>query len=183
MVQPNQNILFASDLSVKMKTIFEQAATLAVRQNANMVVLHVMEQTPQSEKRIRMAFGETLYQDLKSEQKQGARNILIGKNIDALKIKQAISGFFENAGNGSETENEKPTDGNTLIQKILVAEGRSIADEITATAVDEDCSLIVLRCTQKGLLAKTMGDHVVRKVLKRSPVPVLVIPFKDEELG
>lgn len=174
MVQSTQHILFASDLSVKMKTVFEQAAALAIRQNANVVVLHVMEQTPHSEKRIRMAFGEKLYKDLKNQQRQGAHNILSGKNVDAMKIKQAISGFFK----GSEQEAPDPDD-SSLIAKILVSEGKSIADEICGSALEEDCSMIVMGCRQRGLLAEAMGDHVVRKVLKRSPVPVLVVPFKE----
>lgn len=175
MVQPKSNILFASDLSVKMKEVFEKAATLALQQNANIIVLHVMEESQRSERRIRMAFGENLYQDLKNKQKQGARNILIGKNVDALKIKQAISGFLK-----ADQPGDTVSDGDALIKKILVSESRSIADEIAATAHDEGCDLIVIGCKQRGLLAETMGDHVVRKVLKRSPVPVFVVPFKED---
>ena len=172
MVQPTQNILFASDLSKAMKHVFEQAAKLAVHQNANLIVLHVMEETARSEKRIQWAFGEKLYHDLKSQQKQGARDILIGKNVDALKIRQAISGFFEAPDNAEDNESH-------LIEKILVTEGPSIADEIASTAVDEDCSMIVMGCKQGSMLAKAMSDNVVRKVLKRSPVPVHVVPFKE----
>jgi len=167
---PSKNILFASDLSTSMKEVFAHAATLAVCQNANIIVLHVMEETKRSQKRIQMAFGEKLYQDLKSAHKDGARNILIGKNTDALKIRQAISGFFEN--NHSEA-----TQSESIITKILVAEGRSITNEITSTAVEEECDMIVIGCKQQGLLADAMSDHVVRKILKRSSVPVFVVPI------
>ncbi len=175
MVQPMKNILFASDLSINMSNVFEQAAMLAICQNASIIVLHAMEKNPRSEKRIQMAFGKDLYQNLKSKQITGARNILIGKNVDALKIRQAISGFFEGA-----RQNKDFSDKNSLIQKILVAEGRSIADEITSTATEEGCDLIVMGCKQRGLLAKAMGDNLVRKVLKRSQVPVFVVPFSDK---
>jgi len=175
MVQPTKNILFASDLSVDMKQVFEHAATLALSLNASIIVLHVMEETPGSQQRIRMAFGEDLYQNLKSRQRTGARDILIGKNIDALKIRQAISGFFEEA-----EKNQDSTSDNSLIKKILVAEGRSIANEIAATVTEEDCDLIVMGCKQKGLLADAMGDHVVRKILKRSNVPVFVVPVSEK---
>ncbi len=175
MVGPTMNILFASDLSVNMKQVFEHAATLALCQNANIIVLHVMEENPHSEKRIQMAFGEQLYKNLKSEHISQARNILIGKNVDALKIRQAIAGFFE------ETKgNEDSSENNTLISKILVAEGRSIAEEIVFTAKEEGCNLIVIGCRQQGMLAEAMGNNVVRKVLKRSQVPVFVVPFVGE---
>lgn len=175
MVQPVKNILFASDLSINMKQIFEHAATLAIAQNANIIVLHVMEENQQSEKRIRIAFGEKLYKSLRSEHKDGARDILIGKNVDALRIRQAIAGFFKKTD-----DNKYAPDDNALIKKILVAEGRSIADEIAATVTEEGCGLIVMGCKQQGLLAEAMGNHVVRKVLKRSGVPVLVVPFVEK---
>ena len=120
-----------------------------------------------------MAFGESLYEDLKSEQKSGARNILIGKNLDALKIKQAIAGFF------GDDQKSAPGEGDSLIRKILVAEGRSIANEIISTAAEENCDMIVMGCKQQNLLAEVMGDKLVRKILKRSSVPVLVVPYKE----
>lgn len=174
MVQPTKNILFASDLSVNMKQVFEHAATLAICQDANIIVLHVMEESPRADKRIRMAFGEQLYTSLKSEHKAGARNILIGKNVDALRIRQAIAGFFKGA-----EQNKNHSENDALIKKILIAEGRSIADEITSTAAEEGCDLIVIGCKQQGLLADAMGNHVVRKVLRRSPVPVYVVPISE----
>lgn len=175
MVEPTKNILFASDLSVNMKQVFEHAVHLAICQNTNIIVLHVMEESQLHQTRIRMAFGEELYKNLKSEHRNGARNILIGKNVDALRIRQAISGFFEETG-----QNQEPTENNSLISKILVAEGRSIADEIASTAKEEGCNLIVMGCKQQGMLADAMGNNVVRKVLKRSQVPVFVVPFQGE---
>ncbi len=175
MIQATKNILFASDLSADMRQVFEHAATLAIFHNANIIVLHVMEETRHSEKQIRMAFGEQLYQNLKSKHRNGARDILIGKNIDALRIRQAIAGFFEGA-----EQNKDESENNSLISKILVAESRSIADEITSTVKEEECDLIVMGCKQQGLLADAMGNNMVRKVLKRSRVPVFIIPFEEK---
>ncbi len=174
MVQPIKNILFVSDLSVNMKQVFEHAATLAARQDAGITILHVMEEAPGPEKRIRMAFGEQLYQDLKNEHKDGARNILIGKNLDALKIRQAMAGFFEGA---DPDKDQNQTD--SFIRKIMVAEGRSVTDEILSTVAEENCDLIVMGCRQQGLIAEAMGTKLVRKILKRSTVPVFVVPFKE----
>ncbi len=170
MIKEPEKILFASDLSTDMKKVFEHAATLSARANADIVVLHVMEEARQSsEKRVKMAFGEALYNDIISQHKAGARNLLVGKNVDALRIRQAISGFLGEDGSGIETESP--------IVKILVSESRSIADEIVATAVSESCDIIIMGCKQQGLLADAMGPKLVRKVLKRTSVPVLVIPL------
>jgi nucleotide-binding universal stress UspA family protein len=175
MIQPPKKILFASDLSTDMKQVFEHAATIAAYSQSEIIVLHVMEEaSKRSEKRVRMAFGETLYQDIKNKQRDGAKNLLIGKNVDALRIRQAIAGFFK-----GEENKVNPIDSDSPIAKILVTEGQSIADEITLTAADEGCDIIVMGCKQQGMLAGAMGDHVVRKVLKRSSIPVFIIPFSE----
>ncbi len=173
MIQPPKKILFASDLSTDMAKVFEHAATMAAYSKAEIIVLHVMEEASKSSERlVKIAFGEKLYQDIKTEQRSGAKNLLIGKNVDALKIRQAIAGFFQ-----EEKTAARQTDSGSLIEKILVTEGKSIADEITLTAAQEGCDIIVMGCRQQGMLAEAMGDHVVRKVLKRTSVPVFVVPF------
>lgn len=170
MIKKPQNILFASDLSVDMKPIFEHAVAMAIYTGADLIVLHVMEEaSPSAERQVKMAFGERLYQEIKAKHKSGAQDLLIGKNVDALRIRQAIAGFFEDRENA-------PAQTDSPIKKILVSEGRSIADEIVSTAVEEDCAFIVMGCRQQGLVAQAMGDKLVRKVLKRSSVPVFVVP-------
>lgn len=176
MVQPVKNILFASDLSVEMKWVFKQAATLAACQSAKVIILHVMEVNPSAERQMDMVFGKEQYSSIKSEKKEDARNILIGKNVEALKIRQAIADFFGSTGQG-----EDALEVDSLIKKIVVAEGRSIADEITSTVIDEGCGMIVMGRKPHGLIAEAMGDNVVRKVLKRAPVPVLTVPVKGDD--
>lgn len=176
MIKPLQKILFASDLSKEMKQVFEHAAATAAYSKTDIIVLHVMEEaSKRSEKLIQMAFGERLYKDIKKEQKTGARNLLSGKNVDALKIRHAIAGFFQDG----EQEN-KLSEEISPIEKILVTDGRSIADEITSTAEEEGCSIIVMGIKQQGLLAEAIGENVVRKVLKKTSVPVYIIPLGQE---
>ncbi len=173
MITKPRNILFASDLSVDMKQIFEHAVAMSAFTDANLIVLHVMEEaSPSAERQVKIAFGESLYKEIKAKHKSNAQDLLIGKNVDALRIRQAIAGFFEDRENA-------PSHDDSAIKKILVAEGRSIADEIVSTAVEEECDFIVMGCRQQGLVAKAMGDKLVRKVLKRSSVPVFVVP-KDK---
>ena len=173
MIQKDKRILFASDLSTDMKVVFEQAVSLSTFSNADMVVLQVMwEASKSSEKLVRMAFGEALYQNLKSEQKSGAQNLLTGKNVDALRIRQAIAGFLSDG-----QSEEAPVETDSPIEKILVTESKSVAEEVTQTAAQEGCDAIVMGCKRHGLLAEAFGDNVVRKVLRRTSVPVLVVPL------
>ena len=172
-MEKNKNILFASDLSKEMEIAFKQAAITAISQKMNIIVVHVMEESSRSEKRIKTAFGKQIFKDLKTGQREGARNILSGKKVDALKIRRAIADFFQDDTKGT---SENITD---LISKIIVTDSQSIANAIVTTAVEEDCQMVVMGCKQHGLLAEAMGDHVVRKVLKRSSVPVLVVPLPN----
>jgi nucleotide-binding universal stress UspA family protein len=173
MIQKPKRILFASDLSTDMKEVFEHAASYSAYVGAEIVVLHVMEEASKSsEKLVRVAFGETLYQNLKNEQKTGAQNLLTGKNVDALRIRQAIAGFFAEG-----SQDTAPMEDGSLIEKILVTESQSIASEIAQTAVEEKCDVIVMGCKQQGLLAKAIGDNVVRKVLKRTSTPLYLVPL------
>lgn len=174
MATPAKNILFVSDLSVNMKQVFEHAATLAVCQDARITILHVMEEDPGAEKRVRLAFGEELYRDAKPGENDTVRNVLIGKNIDALKIRQAIAGFFQNA---LEESNSNQMD--SLIQKIIVAEGRSVIDEIIATLEEEHCDMIVMGCRQEGLISEAVANKLIQNILKRSNVPVFIVPFSE----
>ena len=167
-----KKILFASDLSIEMEQVFEYSLSFSTFYKAEVIILHVLEEgDSSSEKMTRAIFGEDYYQDLKSRHKTSAQNVLIGKRSDALRIKKRISGFFREAFDGSETE--------PPIEKILVAESPSVANEIVSTAVDENCDLIIMGCKQKGLLAQAMGDKLVRKVLRRTSVPVFVVPLSE----
>ncbi|MCG8634821.1 MAG: universal stress protein [Desulfobacterales bacterium] len=171
MIPKPKRILFASDLSTDMKEVFEHAASYAAYAGAEIIVLHVMEEASKSsEKLVRVAFGESLYRNLKNEQKTGARNLLTGKNVDALRIRQAIAGFF-----AEEEQEPAPMEEGSPIEKILVTESQSIASEITQTAVEENCDVIVMGCKQQGIIAEAVG--VVRKVLKRTSTPVFLVPL------
>ncbi len=174
MQQPVKTILFLSDLTVNMKQVFQHAGALAAAQHAEIIILHVMEEDPAIEKRVRMVFDETIYSNLKSEHKSGARNILIGKNVEAQKIRHAMTGFF----GGEDSGQAKQAD--SLIKKILVAEGRSVASEIIETSLAENCDMIVMGCRPQNLIAEVIGDKLVRKVLKRASIPVLVVPIKEQ---
>ena len=170
MIQKPKRILFASDLSTNMKEVFKHAVSLSTLSDAGIIVLHVMEEAGKNSER--RAFGETLYNTLRSEQKAGARNLLTGKNVDALGIKQAIAGFLK------DRESSQPDiEVSSPIEKILVTESKSIADEITRTAVEEGCDIIIMGCKHQSFIETAIGENIARKLLKRTSVPVLVVPL------
>ena len=167
-----KRILFASDLSEHAKTVFRYAASLAGLYDASIVILHVMETAPYfSEEKIANAIGGNLYQEIKSHKKETARNILINKNKDALRIQ----------GRLSEMHQIKDADLKNLSQRIkiedvIVTEG-DIAGEILSTCVDRDCDLIVMGYSHRGKLTDKLFNSVAINVLKQSRKPVFLLPI------
>ncbi len=71
MIQKPKRILFASDLSTNMKEVFKHAVSLSALSDSSIIVLHVMEEAGKNaQRRVQRAFGETLYNTIRSEQKQ-----------------------------------------------------------------------------------------------------------------
>ncbi len=170
MAKQFKNILFASDLSTKMKQVFEYAATLSAYSEGNIIILHVMDDEDSSHiKYTKMAFGKEVWDTIKSEKRESAKKAMIGKNVTALKIREAIQNFFED-------DNEKEQNSSSPVNNVIVTESRSIADEIIGTSREEDCDLIVMGCKHPSLLKKTIGINIVKDVLKRSKIPVLLVP-------
>jgi len=169
--QQIKNILFASDLSAEMNQVFAQAVSQALAHSANIVILHVMAENEKAQSRITLWFGEDQYRGIKIEQMQRAKKTLTGKDLESHRIRQAMAGFF-----GEQEPSSAMSDSPSLIKDIIVKEAHSIADEIVATAREEDCSLIIMGVEPQGFVAGAMGDHVSRKVIKRSSVPVLLVP-------
>jgi nucleotide-binding universal stress UspA family protein len=171
-MKPYRQILFASNLSPDMMQVFEHAATLAATCNAGIVILHVMEDYARAEDQIRRWLGEGRRQEIRSKVEQSARKTLIGKDLEGHRIQRAIHSLFS----GQDQDGEAGKRG-SLITNIVVREGSAIADEIVATAVDEGCDLIVLGCGHGRGLTGGVDDDVIRKVLKKSFLPVLTVPF------
>ncbi len=167
-----KRILFASDLSADMNLIFEQAAAMATYLDAELIIAHIMEEgDSNAQKHVKMLFGEDLLDSIKNQRKEGARNILIGKNTDALKIRQAIFDML------TEDDPER-THMLSPVADIIVTEGKSVVNSLLDIAREKECDFIVAGCDQQGLIAKTVGNKFIRAILKKSPIPVFVVPVK-----
>ena len=162
-----KRILFASDLSTDMKQVFRWAAVTAIAYNASIDILHVLEEIPSAKRELTNILGKHEYSQIRSDKKEKARESLVGKNIEAQKIRQAIAELFTSPDSNSDS----------LINNIIVSEGSSIAGEIQKTALNEQSDIIVLGHRKQGVAEKIVGDNVVKRVLKRSSMPVLVVPI------
>jgi len=174
MEQQKGNILFATDLSVNMHKVFEEAAKMAINYDAKVTILHVLSANPEAKRQLMSIFNDEQYESIRRQHQERAQKVLTGKNTEARKIQQALTKvFFE-----QEQQLNAASD-DTFINKILIAEGRSIADEIYSVAVDEGCQYIVIGCARQGFISEALGDKILRKILKKSTIPLLVVPFAE----
>jgi nucleotide-binding universal stress UspA family protein len=56
------------------------------------------------------------------------------------------------------------------------------SNEILSTAKEADCDIIIMGTHGKGIISHALLGSVAEKVLRRSKIPVLVIPISDDDL-
>ena len=158
-----KNILYATDLSKNSTFAFRYAVRLAGTLNAKITVLYVLPMIDSAmEVPIITQMGEERYYKLREEKSR--------ETIE--KIRERL----EKLGEVGQRDNRIQTD---RVSSILVHEGDAV-DEILKTADKLDSDLIVLGAHGKGLLSHTFLGTVPDKVLRRSRIPVLVVPIPKD---
>lgn len=173
------SILMATNLKEYNKKAFDVAISLAAQYDARLVLLHVLEeiQEPfddmQIEKRMLWLKGKSEREAKRRTEIETARRSMLGKQIGAPLIQDTLRDYFER-------NHQKSASSAIPLKEVIVAEG-DVVEEILARAKEHDCSMIVMGA-HEGLLGKTSVSSILRKVMKRSTVPVLMVPsiFKIE---
>jgi nucleotide-binding universal stress UspA family protein len=165
---PIRTVLMATNLQEYNKVAFDVASSLATHHQANLVLLHVLEKIPKNvEARLTWLFGEEERKKVLQSQTQNVHKTLTGKSISSLVIQSALKKYLEKSGF------EYDVDWNPT-RNILVDEG-DVVDTILRNAYEINASMIVLG-THEGLLSESAISKVVKNVLKRSKIPVLIVP-------
>ncbi len=166
-----KKILFATDLSNNCRHAFAYAANLASRYEGGITLLHVMETVSESlDSRLKGLLGKEQWEMLHSKHEHDARATLIGKRSELATIHQALDTF------SSPLQNEECR---YVVENILVKDGH-VVDTILETAKEEECDLIVIGSNKTMFTdSKSMGRRT-KSILKRSRIPVMMIPPADE---
>lgn len=168
MIPVFKKILFATDLSENSRHAFFFAASMAIRYDAEITILHVREKIPLNIEHALAGFlGEERWHEMQKAQETNARKILIGKRTDHELIRKALDTLWSSAGVGSDSCSFD-------MHKIIVKSGK-VVDEIIKTAGEKECDVIVIGA-HKGLLGATAVSGVAKGVLHQARVPVLVVP-------
>ena len=176
MIPEIKKILFTTDLSKNAKDAFYYTLSLASRQGADIILLHVMEDSASSSRKVFLEsfLGEQRWEDLKKRHEDEARQILIGKKRDSVIITKALGEFCES----TKVEMDE-TDIST--ENIVVTRGNAV-DEILSLAESKNCDLIVMGYYVRGKLGEAFLGSTTRRVLRRSKIPVFLVQLPRQEV-
>ncbi len=163
MIPEIKNILYATDLSESARHCFGYAASLSERYGAKITILHVLEDlSPSTVIRVREIMGEKQWLELLERNKQ--------QIVD--KIHKRIEALCQDTSNGKTTCNFQVGD-------ILILEGPAVST-ILETADKNGADIIVMGTHGYGTFKEALMGSTARRVVRRSPVPVLTVRLPQE---
>lgn len=170
-----KKILFTTDLSKNAKDAFYYTLSLASRQGADIILLHVMKDSASSSRNVFLEsfLGEERWEELKEKREDDARQILIGKKKGGGLIIKALGEFCESAK--AEMHETK-----TVTDDIVVTRG-NVVDEILSVAERKNCDLIVMGYHARGKLEEAFLGNTPRAVLHRSYIPVFLVRLDEKK--
>jgi nucleotide-binding universal stress UspA family protein len=159
MIPQIKRILYATDLSGNAVHAFRYAAYLAKQVDAEIIIFHIVEK-PTAEALLTLQ----AYLDKKDRFK-----------FQTERIEQVIVEIEQRLEKFCETELTDDPDCQRRISRVEVREGYP-AEEILDKSERWDCDLIVMGSHEKSLSHTFLGS-VAKRVLRRSRIPMVVIPL------
>lgn len=169
-----RTILFATNLSQEARRVFEYTVTLADNLGAQIVLLHVLEGTSSAvEGRLRNIVTEETVAAIKEKNREAAKDILIGKSHDGRMIHDALHAMCDD-------EKAARKECRFGIADIVIAEG-DIGETVVEVAGKHNCDMIVMGHYERGFFELGRLTSSVNHVLKKSGIPVLLVPIKEKD--
>ena len=166
-----KKLLFATDMSKECQYAYDTVVKLALSCQGSITLLHVIEPPPVTiETQVKNLLGEDRYEQLLKAHEKDARSILIGKRKESEIVKAALQKFWKDERDANPDRFLPP-------DEILVKNG-DVADEIVRTAEDKQCDIIILS-VPNNLFAKASEPNVINDILRRSKIPVMLVPLLD----
>jgi nucleotide-binding universal stress UspA family protein len=159
-----KRILYATDLSPNSKYAFRYAINSAVKHDAKIIILHVLE--PMS-----TAVRAQLEAYLDEDRRQEIFNEKIANTLEL--IEKRLKMFCKE----ELTDDPQAAD---RVQSIEVCEGFP-PDGILEKATKLDCDAIVMGTHGKGIIANTFLGSTAKRVLRRARKPIFIIPLPRDE--
>ena len=164
MIPKIQKILYATDLSSNAVYALRYAMNSALRHDAEVIILHVLEDVdPASRIMLDLYIYEKRHKKIVDEHTAEARK-LIEKRLRVLRDKEL---------------KDHPEFADKVIS-IEVCEGFP-AEKILSKAEELNCDEIIMGTHSKGIIANTFLGSTAKRVLRRTRKPVFIIPLPKGE--
>jgi nucleotide-binding universal stress UspA family protein len=164
MIPKINRILYATDLSPNAEFAFGYAVSSALKHDARIIILHVIESIPSA---MHLEMGLIMGDEQ-------AKEIFEKRVSDAQdRLKKRLKVFCQ-----KELADEPK--GENRVQRIEICEGYP-AEEILEKADELNCDAIVMGTHSKGFLKNTFVGSVAKRVLRRTRKPVFIVPLPKGE--
>ena len=168
-----KNILFTTNLSKNCVPAFDVAVMLAMQFKAKIILLHVLEKIPDYvEGRLEGLLGEEQWKEMMHSHENEIRQKLIGKRSSNVLIQKALEHFCAEAGIDDDACGYQA-------REVVIDDG-DVVESILVNAKAHECDVIVMGAPETRLLKKSIG-YATKSVLKKSKVPVIVVPVDPKE--
>ena len=115
----------------------------------------------------------TTLKEIKDQHHSEARKNMIGKRREFGAIKQVLQAFSDEVTTDNQNQD-------FLTEEILVEDGPP-AETIVKTAKKQCCDLIVMGTHGQGGITELLMGSTAKKVVRQSPIPVMVIRLPKAE--
>ena len=172
MVKSIKSILFATDLTPNCQPALDFTLAVATRFNATIYMLNVIEKLPENmDDRLKDLLGSHQWEKLVASHKTHARKSLLGKQSTNSVIREAIHNFCKTEGIDVDACEFNA-------HEIIVSDGELLED-IIKHAEENVCDMIVIGGHQSSMFSKTSMSGTAKGLLKKSKIPVTVVPAVD----
>lgn len=164
MIPSIKKILYATDLAPNSPFVFRYAMNSAIQHDAEIIILHVFEE---------LSSANRAFLDLYLDEKQRKKIFKERKASTLKRIRKRLRVFCEKELKNDPEQMKR-------ISAIEACEGFP-ADEILRRAEDLKCDVIVLGTHSKGFIENTFLGNTAKRVLRRTKIPVYIIPLSGRE--
>ncbi|MCP3951568.1 MAG: universal stress protein [Desulfobacterales bacterium] len=167
-----EKILYATDLSPNAYHAFGYAVNLASRYNAQLSMIHVIEDIPDFDSKVIGYISQQHWEEIKRQHEDEARSSLTGKLVQN---RAPIEKLLGQLGHDARQEAPEPA---FKAGEILVKRGNPV-EQILKQVNAADFDLIVLGTHGHGAFADAMMGSTSRRVLRRCLKPVLLVRLPE----
>ena len=166
-----KKILYATDLSEAGRYAFPHAASIAQRFDAELTVFHVLD-ARDFERDVVGYISEDFWKELKTQELEEAKRILIARKRDDVEIINAVDEFLK------ETMSQQQRDKPVISYRVKVEAGEPV-EEILREANGGGYDLVIISKHGHGSVKDAIMGNTVRRVIRWCEVPVLAVPLPE----